>query len=144
MSSPLALRLLDPSRFFILLRLGKPGMYFVGLASPSRRGVASPARSKLHLPRLCSGLPASRYESLESSVLAEVVRNIDLSLFVDGNAQAAVSVLRVKHIFSVAGAVEPSCDGGLCDLVEAEPSVACGSLVSFRSIDNGGVQVRLE
>ena len=34
----------------ILLRLGNPGIHFVRLASPTRRDVAPPARSKQFLP----------------------------------------------------------------------------------------------
>ena len=41
-------------------------MYFVGLASPSRHDAAPLARSKLLLPRFCSGLAAPRYQARES------------------------------------------------------------------------------
>ena len=67
------------------LRLGKPGIHFVRLASPSRRDAASPARSKMLLPRFGSGYPAPRYESLESSG-----RNIE-SLGREGKSRAGAS-----------------------------------------------------
>ena len=64
----------------IPLSLARHAMYFVRLASASRRDAASPTRFKQLLPRFCSGLAAPHYEEPESSGGSHCISFLSLEL----------------------------------------------------------------